>query len=169
MILETNRLILSKIEMEDAEFFLELLNTPDRIKYIGDRNVRTIEDARTYIKDRVLEQYKTQGFGYYKIQLKSDRLKPIGTCGLLRRDELEHPDIGFTLLPEYYRKGYAYEAVKALLQFLKTDFKILKVYAITLEENIASIALLKKLGLSFQKTVKPFEDDEELLLFAKDL
>ena len=168
-IAETNRLLLSKISTQDAPFILELMNSPGWLKYIGDRHVRTIEEAATYIEQNQLKCYETHGFGYYKLQVKAEQLKSIGTCGLLKRDKLDHVDIGFSLLPEYHEKGYGFEATSAIMQLAKEVFHIKTVCAITLPENKPSIHLIEKLGLTYQKKVKPFDDDEELLLFVKDL
>lgn len=169
IIAQTNRLQLSKITVDDAPFILELMNSPDWIKYIGDRNVRTVEDAENYLKNRTLKSYDTHGFGFYKIQVKAENLKPIGTCGLVKREELDDVDIGFSLLPDYEGKGYGFEASNEILKLAKNKFKLKKISAITLPSNVNSIKLLEKLGLSYEKKVKPFEDDEELLLFAKTL
>lgn len=166
---QTNRLLLSKITVDDAPFILELMNSPHWIKYIGDRNVRTVEDAENYLKNRTLKSYDTHGFGFYKIQVKAENLKPIGTCGLVKREELDDVDIGFSLLPDYEGKGYGFEASNEILKLAKNKFKLKKISAITLPSNVNSIKLLEKLGLSYEKKVKPFEDDEELLLFAKTL
>lgn len=169
LVAETERLILSKIAIEDAAFLLELMNTPGWLKYNGDRNVKTLEQAQNHIENNQLKCYKLHGFGYYKIQLKAENLKPIGTTGLLKRDNLEHIDIGFSLLPEYYNKGYGFEAASEIMKLARNIFNIKTLCAITLPINKPSIHLLEKLGLSYQKTIKPFEDDKELLLFAKNL
>nr|WP_321229097.1 GNAT family N-acetyltransferase [uncultured Psychroserpens sp.] len=168
-IAETNRLILSKITVDDAPFILELMNTPGWLKYIGDRNIKTVEAAAESIKNNQLKCYEQNGYGYYKMQVKAENLKTIGTCGLLKRDNLEHIDIGFSMLPEYHRKVYGYEAASEIMKLAKNEFGIKTICAITLPINKPSIYLLEKLGLSYQKTVKPFDDDKELLLFAKDL
>ena len=168
-IAETNRLILSKISIEDAPFIFELMNTPDWIKYIGDRHINTVEQAADYIKNNQLKSYKENGYGYYKVQVKDENCKPVGSFGLMKRDQLEHVDIGFSLLPDYQGKGYGYEAASELIRVAEHIFGIKTLCAITLPSNQPSIQLLEKLGLSYQKRVKPFEDDEELLLFAKDL
>lgn len=169
IIAETDRLILSKITTEDAPFLLELMNTPGWLKYNGDRNVKTLEQAVSHVKNNQLKCYETFGFGYYKLQVKAENLKTIGTSGLLKRDNLEHIDIGFSLLPDYYRKGYGFEAASEIVHLAKNTFNIKTLCAITLPENKPSIRLLEKLGLSYQKTVKPFEDDKELLFFVKKL
>ncbi|WCO01916.1 GNAT family N-acetyltransferase [Psychroserpens ponticola] len=169
IIAETNRLILSKITVEDASFLLELMNTPGWLKYNGDRNVKNLEQAITHVKNNQLKCYENHGFGYYKIQLKDEDLKTIGTSGLLKRDNLEHVDIGFSLLPEYHSKGYGFETATEIMNLAKNTFNLKTISAITLPINQPSINLLEKLGLSYQKTIKPFEDNKELLLFAKDL
>jgi RimJ/RimL family protein N-acetyltransferase len=168
-IAETSRLVLSKITVDDAPFILELMNSPGWLTYIGDRNVKTVEEAATYIQNNQLKVYETHGFGYYKVQLKADKLKSIGSFGLLKREVLEHVDIGFSLLPEYHGQGFGLEGSTAIMNLAKNTFNIKTVCAITLPENKPSIHLLEKLGLSYQKRVKPFDNDEELLLFAKDL
>ncbi|MCK8480208.1 GNAT family N-acetyltransferase [Psychroserpens algicola] len=169
IIAETNRLVLSKFTVEDAPFILELMNTPKWLRFIGDRHVKTVEDAANYLQNNQLKAYDNFDFGYYKAQLKNDNLKPIGSFGLLKRDTLDAVDIGFSLLPEYEGQGYGLEGATAVMNLAKTKFDIKKLCAITLPENKASIHLLEKLGLSYQKSVKPFDNDEELLLFAKDL
>ena len=169
IIAETKRLILSKISTQDASFILELMNTPGWLKYIGDRNVKTIATAKDYIKNNQIKHYENHKFGYYKILLKSKDLKPIGSAGLLKRDSLMHVDIGFSLLPKYHKKGYGFEAANKILNLAKNTFKIKTICAITLPNNKPSIELLKKLGLSYKKEVKPFNDQKTLLLFQKNL
>jgi len=166
---ETSRLLISKITLKDAPFFLELVNTPGWIKFIGDRKIKTLKQAEEAIKNGHLKSYQTYGFGFYKLQLKEQNNKTIGTCGLIKRDSLEYVEIGFAMLPEYEGKGFGFESSKAILKLAKDPFKLNKISAITLPTNTNSIKLLEKLGLSFEKRVKPFEDDKELLLFVKDL
>lgn len=168
MIAETERLLIEKFTLNDASFFKALVNTPHWIKYIGNRNTKTLEDAEERIKSGHLESYKTNGFGFYKLILKEKNI-PIGTCGLIKRDELKHVDIGFAFLEDYERQGFGYEASIAIMELAKEKFNIKKLLAITAPYNIGSIKLLEKLSFRYEKRVKPFEDDEELLLFAKDL
>ncbi|PNQ75422.1 RimJ/RimL family protein N-acetyltransferase [Hanstruepera neustonica] len=168
IIAKTKRLIISEFKVEDAPFFHQLLNTPKWIAYIGDRHVNTIEDAKKYLLDKIIPAYNKQGFGFYKLALKDNGLA-IGTAGLVTRPRLDFPDIGFALLPEFESKGFGYESSVAILELAKSKFNLKKVLGITLEHNKNSIKLLEKLGLEFEKRIKPFEDDEELLLFAKDL
>lgn len=168
-IAETSRLLLSKITLKDAGFFLELVNSPHWIKYIGDRKVKTIKDAKTYLQKGTLKSYKDFGFGFYKLHLKENDNKTIGVCGLIKREQLEDVEIGFALLPEYEGKGFGFEASVAVLKLAEEKFKLKKITAITLPTNTSSINLLEKLGLIYEKKVKLFDDGEELLLFAKTL
>jgi RimJ/RimL family protein N-acetyltransferase len=165
----TNRLTLSKITVQDAPFFVKLMNTPGFIKYIGDRNIRSVDDAASYLENDIIKSYQDNGFSYYKVELKEDLGNILGIVGLLKREQLECPDIGFAFLPQNEGKGYAFEATSELMRLAKDKFNIAKVSAITLELNKSSIKLLEKLGLTFEKRIKPFDNDEELLLFAKEL
>lgn len=169
IIAETSRLLIAKITLDDAPFMIELLNTPNFIKYIGDRKVKTVEEAETYLKNGILKNYGEFGFGFYKLLLKEENNKAIGTSGLVKREQLDDVDYGFALLPEYEGKGFGYESSVAILELAKNKFKLDKILAITLESNVNSIKLLKKLGLTYEKTVKLFDDVEELQLFAKTL
>ena len=167
-IAETNRLIISELSLEDAPFFLKLVNTPNWIKYIGDRNVKTVKEAEDYLLNGTLKSYEEFGFGFYKLHHKEEN-KTIGTCGLIKREQLEAVDLGFAFLPEFEGKGFGYEAALAIITLAKKRFHLKKLLAITLPMNSSSIKLLHKLGFIYQKSVKPFDDDEELLLFAKQL
>jgi RimJ/RimL family protein N-acetyltransferase len=169
MIAETNRLIISKFTLKDAAFFLELVNSPNWIKHIGDRKTITIEDSEERIKEGHFKSYETDGFGFYKLLLKAENNKPIGTCGLIKRETLEHVDIGFAMLPNYEGLGLGYEASAEVMKLAKETFKIDKLVAIVNPDNSKSIKLLEKLGLIYEKGIKPFEDDKELLLFAINL
>ncbi|MFH4964746.1 GNAT family N-acetyltransferase [Gaetbulibacter sp. M235] len=168
IIAETNRLVISKISLEDAPFFLKLVNTPNWIKYIGDRNLKTIKDAEVYLTNGILKSYKELGFGFYKLQNKFDN-ESIGICGLVKREQLEEVDFGFAFLPEFEGQGFGFEASTAILKLAQEKFQLKKLLAITLPINSNSVKLLEKLGFTYEKKVKPFEDDEELLLFAKQL
>ncbi|MGB5419806.1 GNAT family N-acetyltransferase [Algibacter sp.] len=169
MIAETERLIIEKFTISDAPFFVELVNSPHWIKYIGDRNTKTIEAAENRISEGHLKSYEEHGFGFYKLLLKAEYNKPIGTCGLIKRDTLEEVDIGFAFLPEYEGKGFGFESSVEIMKLAKHKFNLKKLVAIANPDNKNSIKLLEKLGFTFEKEVKPFEDDKELLLFAKTL
>ena len=166
-IAETERLIVAKVSLQDAPFFLELTNSPHWLKYIGDRNVNSITDAELFLKNGILKSYRDFGFGFYKLILKETPNKPIGIVGLVKRKELEHEDIGFGLLPEYEGKGFGFESSKVIMELAQHTFGLKKITAITSPINKNSIKLLEKLGLTFEKKVIPFDDGKELLLFAK--
>jgi RimJ/RimL family protein N-acetyltransferase len=168
IIATTDRLIIKRFTLKDAAFLKKLVNTPNFLKFIGNRNINTIEEAKTYIKNTHFKSYKTYDFGFYKLILK-DSNTPIGTCGLVKRNELNNADIGFAFLQEYENKGYGFEASEAIIKLAKLQFKLNKLLAITVPYNTSSIKLLEKLGFTFEKRIKPFEDDEELLLFAKTI
>jgi RimJ/RimL family protein N-acetyltransferase len=161
-ILETERLVLQEFSIDDAEFILTLLNTHGWLEYIGDKNVRTIEDAENYLENVPIKSYKENGFGLWLILLKNNST-PIGMCGLIKRESLDDIDIGFALLPEYSKLGYGYEIAQATINYAKHDLGIDKVVAITNSNNVPSIKLLNKLGLQFEKTLKLSEDDTVLL------
>ena len=166
-IAETQRLIITKITLEDAPFFVELMNTPHWLKYIGDRNIKTVQDAEENLKKGILKSYKEHGYGFYKLLLKEENNKTIGVAGLIKRKELEDTDIGFGFLPEYEGKGFGFEASVEIMKLAKHTFKLKRVLAITNPTNKNSIKLLEKLGLTYQKAINPFEEEKELLLFAK--
>ncbi|MCL6296304.1 GNAT family N-acetyltransferase [Jejuia spongiicola] len=169
IIAETERLLISKVSLQDAPFFVELMNTPHWLKYIGDRNIRSVKDAEANLKNGILKSYKDNGFGFYKVLLKAENNKTIGTAGLIKREQLDDVDVGFGFLPEYEGKGFGFEASVEIMKLAKSEFKLKKVVAITNPDNHNSIKLLEKLGLVFEKRVNPFEEDKELLLFAKTL
>ena len=160
----TERLLLRKYTLMDAPFVYRLMNSKGWIKYIGDRNIKTIKDAENYIETNYFRVYEKHGFGPNLVSLKETG-KPIGSAGLYKRDDLDHPDIGYAFLSEYYNRGYAFEAASAVLKFASEELNISKVLGFTLEENSNSIKLLKKLGLS-EAGIYTYEDGEELLLFS---
>ena len=160
----TDRLNLKLASMEDAPFFLELYNTPTFIQFIGDKNLRSLEDARSYVQNRFLPQIERLGYGNYLIIRKEDGAK-IGSVGIFEREGLDVQDIGFSFLEEFQGKGYGYEAASKLLETAFTDFGCSKISAITSKENIASQSLIQKLGLKYLKTVQLPDDPEELLYY----
>ena len=163
-LLKTERLILRPTSEEDAEFIFELFNTPKWLKFIGDRNIKSAESAKQYIHTKIVPQFNRLGFGNYTLIRKSDRAK-IGTCGLYDREGLDGIDIGFAFLPEYERKGYAFEAAEKLKTMAFEEFGIKEIKAITSKENSSSQKLLEKLGLKLIGTTMLPNDEEELLLY----
>jgi RimJ/RimL family protein N-acetyltransferase len=166
-VLETDRLILRWLEEADAPFILELLNDPDWIRFIGDRGVRTLDDARGYIARGPTAMYQRVGFGLYLTELKSERGPvPIGLCGLIKRDTLPDVDIGFAFLPAHRGKGYAHESAAAVMALGKERFGLKRIVAITSEDNDASGKLLEKLGMRLEGRVVLPGDTEQLKLYA---
>jgi ribosomal-protein-alanine N-acetyltransferase len=163
--IESERLFLRRLTLDDSEFILELLNTEGFIKYIGDRNVKTIGQANDYLLNGPLKSYETNGFGLSLVELKTDRT-PVGMCGLLKRDYLDHPDIGFAFLPSYTGKGYAYEIVKEIIHHGLTKLHMENIFAIVLPENSSSIKLLEKLGFRYEKNFISPDTNEELRLYS---
>lgn len=161
---ETERLIIRPTIENDAEFIFELLNTPKWIRYIGDRNIKTVESAKEYIKEKMIPQLEKLGYSNYTLIRKEDNIK-IGTCGLYDREGLEGIDIGFAFLPKYEKKGFAFEASKRIKDAAFDEFEIEMISAITTKDNISSQKLLKKLGLKLMGTTKLPHDEEELLVY----
>lgn len=141
----TDRLSISQLTLDDTEFILELVNSPSWITYIGDRNIRSTQDAENYLLEGPMLSYQQFGFGLLKL-VQSETNIPIGICGLLKREELDHPDLGFALLPDFEGMGYAYESSTAIIDWAKEKLKLNTVLAITSEKNLRSQHLLTKLG-----------------------
>ena len=167
-ILETDRLILRHQTVEDAAFLLELWNDPSWIRNIGDRGVRTIEDARASIASGAVEMYAKWGYGFYLIELKDGGI-PLGICGFAKRDFLEDPDIGYALLPRYWGKGYAYEAAAAVMEYGRSVLGFTRIAAFTSEDNESSGKLLEKLGLQFKKLIAYPGGGEMVRLYSIDV
>jgi RimJ/RimL family protein N-acetyltransferase len=164
-ILETERLKLRPFTKDDAAFIIELLNSPGWLQFIGDRNVRTEEQAVSYLQNGPMKSYLVNGFGLSCVERKEDGL-PVGMCGIIRRDNLEHPDIGFALLPQFEGRGYGFEIANATMKHAREALQFSKISAITLPENTNSIRLLEKLGLSFIERFTFPGGKEELLLYS---
>ena len=163
-ILETDRLLLRPTNEEDAEFILALLNSPTWINNIGDRHIRTIAEAKAYILHKYTPQLKRLGYSNYTLIRKADNFK-IGVCGLIDRDGLDGIDIGYALLPEYEKMGFAFEAAERVKEAAFNEFRIENLKAITLKDNISSQNLLLKLGFELVGVTKLPNDDDELLLY----
>ena len=165
-ILETERLTVRElISADDAEFVCVLLNTPKFIQYIGDRGVRSVDQASEFIESRYRQSYRDHGYGLYAVELKADSTA-IGMCGFVRRDTLPGPDLGFAFLPEHEGKGYGYESAKAVMEYGRKTLGFTTVLAITSQDNEVSGKLLEKLGFKFDKLIE--SGDETLKLFSSD-
>ncbi|HVI72148.1 MAG TPA: GNAT family N-acetyltransferase [Pyrinomonadaceae bacterium] len=163
-VLETERLILRRFTVEDAQFVLTLVNEPSFLRYIGDKKIRNLQDARQYILSGPVASYERHGFGLCLVGLRETHT-PIGMCGLLKREELPEPDIGFALLPAFWNKGFAFEAATVVLQDARERLGLQRILAITSLDNDASIKLLERLGFTFEKVTKLAADHEPVKLF----
>lgn len=164
MILETERLLLRELDPEcDPAFIFKLLNTPKFLKYIGDRNVRSAEEAAVFIRDRYAASYREHGYGLWAVDLKSSGT-PVGMCGFVRRDTLPGPDLGFAFLPEFERQGYGSESAAAVMKYGRETLGFTDVWAITSLDNDASGRLLEKVGFELQETRQNGEESLKVFL-----
>lgn len=168
MVLETGRLTLRRLSPDDAPFMLALLNEPSFIRNIGDRGVRTLDDARTYIATGPLASYDRFGFGLYLVQRKDDAT-PIGICGLLKRETLADVDIGFAFLPGFWRRGYAVESASAVRDYARDRVGLQRLVAIVNPGNQASARVLEKIGFTYERMIAIGNEGTDLKLFAADL
>lgn len=164
IILETSRLRLREFTIEDASFLVLLMNSETWLEFIGNTAVHTTDHAEQYIIKGLQQNYKLHGFGLWLVEIK-ESFEPIGMCGLLRRETLEYIDIGFAFLPEFQGKGYASEIAASTMIFGKYILGIEQIAAITKSNNFRTKALLKKLGLTYQKNIRLNPDGDELELF----
>lgn len=165
IIAETERLTLRRLTVDDAEFVFALLNEPSWLRFIGDKGVRTLEDARAYIENGPVAMYQRFGFGLYVTERRTDGV-PMGMCGLIKRDGLDDVDIGFAFLPAYWGRGYAFEAATAVMDYGRTVIGLTRIVAITAPDNESSARLLEKLGLRFDRMVRLSADAKEDRLFV---
>lgn len=165
--IETERLVLTQLADRDAEFIRGLLNEPSFLRYIGDRGVRTADDARRYINDGPVASYARYGFGLLRVELKDGGI-PIGICGVLKRDTLPEPDLGISLLPAWWSNGYAHEAARAVMRQAREELGLRRILAITSIDNEPSIRLLGKLGFCFERLTRLGDDATELRLFVSE-
>ncbi len=163
-ILDTERLTLRKLSYDDAEFILRLLNDPDFLRFIGDKGVRTLEDARGYLRTGPIASYERFGFGLFRVELRESGV-PIGMCGLLKREVLSDVDIGFAYLPEFRSQGYAFEAAAAMVGYANREFGLTRLAGVTKPDNLGSMRVLTKVGLKLVGTVRISEDGPEDNLF----
>ena len=161
MILETERLRLRQFEKSDAPFIIDLVNSPGWLEYIGDRNIRTEEQALVYLENGPIRSYRVNGYGLWMVERKEDEM-PVGMCGIVNRPMMNTPDIGFAFLPSYMGTGYAFEIARATLEFANLQLEIPVISAITVPKNVKSIRLIAKLGLTFIREFS-FPDSQEIL------
>ena len=163
-VVQTSRLHLRELNCGDDEFILELLNEADFIRYIGDKGVRTLADARDYVLSGPMHSYEKNGFGLYAACVRDGT--PIGICGLVKRDGLGDPDVGFAILQRHCAQGYAVESASAVLDHGRRVLKLQRIVAIAMAENHNSIAVLEKVGLRFERMIRLGDCSPELKLFG---
>jgi ribosomal-protein-alanine N-acetyltransferase len=164
-VLETDRLLLRHFTLEDSEFILRLMNEPSFLKHIGDRGVRTLEQAAAYLREGPIKSYQVHGHGAYVVALKESPLQPIGICGLIRRDQFEDADLGYAFLPEFWSRGYAFEAAVAALEYGQRTLRLPKIIALVSPANADSIKLLTKLGFTFSRHTRMQPDGAETAVY----
>jgi ribosomal-protein-alanine N-acetyltransferase len=164
-LITTARLVLAPFTADDAPFIVALLTDPDWLRYIGDRGVRTEEEARGYLAAGPLASYAAHGFGLYRVA-RRDTGVPIGMCGLLRRDTLPDVDLGFAFLPAYRGQGFAREAAAATLAYARGTLGLARILAIVSPENAASMRVLEALGMAQEGMVRLSAGADAVCLFA---
>jgi RimJ/RimL family protein N-acetyltransferase len=165
---ETPRLRLREFTEDDAAFILELVNEPAWLRFIGDRNVHSLEDARGYIARGPVASYTKRGFGLWAVDLRETGER-LGICGLIRRDSLPHADLGFAFLACHRGHGYAREAAAATVALAHERFGLTRLLAITDPDNTASRAVLEHVGFTFEREFTWSENGKQQALYAKDL
>ena len=168
MRLESSRLLLRWLTPDDADLLLAIWNDPAFVKYVGDRGIRSIDEARKAMRAGVLRLYEDYGYGPFRVGLKGNDT-PVGICGLFRRDGLDVPDLGYSTLPEYCGHGYAFEAARTVLEYAANELRIERVIAIISPENAASIGLIGKLGFEFERMHTMPGDDSAVRVYGKYL
>ena len=163
-ILETIRLSLHQFQRSDASFLLEVMNQPAYHRDIGDRGLRSVVDAEIYIEEKLVSEYKKRGFGFWMIRLK-DTMVPVGFTGLILRAELDKPDVGYAIHEAAAGKGYAEEATRGVLKYVREFLHFPLVYAISDPDNKASINVLLKCGFHFEKQTRVFTEEDELNIY----
>ncbi len=165
---ETPRLRLRRLTLDDAPLMLAVWNDPAFIRFVGDRGIRSLDEARIAMEVGAMNLYETYGYGPYGVILK-EKDKAIGICGLFRRDGLDDPDIGFAILPDFCGQGYAYEAARSVVDHSRADLGLSRLTAIVSPDNQASVGLIRKLGLRFERMHRMPDDDDEVAIYAMSL
>jgi RimJ/RimL family protein N-acetyltransferase len=163
--LETERLQLRWLTEDDADLMLAIWNDPAFIHFVGDRGVRTLDEARDAMQGGVLKLYRDFGYGPYRVAQKGTDVA-MGICGLFKRDILEYPDIGYGLLPAFCGSGFAFEAAQAVVRHARDHMKLAELCAIVTAEHSRSIHLLEKLGMVAGESIRMPDDDEDVVLYA---
>jgi ribosomal-protein-alanine N-acetyltransferase len=168
IVCETERLIVRHFSLNDARFIVRLLNDPSFIENIADKGVRTIADSKRYLDEGPTASYQQFGFGLNLVELKESKV-PIGMCGILKRDSLDDPDIGFAFLPEFHTNGYALESSIGVMKNGQTTHNLKRLVAVVNPGNEPSIRLLEKLGFRYERMISLDEDEPEIRLYGVGL
>lgn len=166
--LETPRLVLRRLDFDDAPFLVGLLNQPSFLQNIGDRGVRNVEDAHRYLREGPMSMYDRYGFGLWRVSRREDDV-PVGMCGLLKRDILPDVDIGYAFLPEHWGQGYAFEAAQATMEHGIRKFSLNRLIGVVSDHNTGSIRVLEKLGMRFERMFPMRPDEPEVRLYGRSL
>lgn len=167
-VLETDRLILNYFSLDDAHIILELLEEPSFKEFIGDKGVRTIDDARDYLQKGPLESYARHGYGAYLTVEKKDNLS-VGMCGLFKRDHMQYPDLGFAFFARACGKGYALESAQAVIQHSRQTLYLPILSAAADPANVKSVALIDKLGFQYQHSFRETDGETDLNYYEMSL
>jgi ribosomal-protein-alanine N-acetyltransferase len=154
-----------RITSHDAELMLAVWNDPAFVRFVGDRGVRTPEQAATAIEEGAMRLFAKYGFGPFRVALKTDDTA-VGVCGIFAREGMDEPDIGFSVLPEFCKRGFAYESAVAVIRHARVDLKLSRLTAIVSPENAASVGLIEKLGLQYEKMIRLPGEDSDISLYA---
>lgn len=165
-VLETQRLVLRRLTLNDAEFIFRLVNDPSWLRFIGDKNVHDLDGARRYLREGPLDMYERFGFGLYRVE-ERETGTPAGMCGLIKRDTLPDADVGYAFLPEFRGKGYAFEAASAVLDHGHRVFGLTRILAIVSPDNAGSIRVLEKAGMKLERQME-LRPGDPVKLFARD-
>ena len=164
-VIQTERLLLSRLSYADCEFIVELVNEPSFKRYIGDKKVRSHEDARKYLRNGPIGSYARHGFGMFLVRDKSDNT-PMGMCGLVKREEFDVPDVGFAFLQRFRANGYALESAIAVLEYGKNILQLPRIIAMVDPDNEASIRLVEKLGMTFASMVRMPGESQDINMYT---
>ena len=167
-LMETERLRLRPVTVDDTALMLAVWNDPAFIENVSDRGIRTVEQARDAIKTGAQKLFEDYGYGPYCMSLKPNGTM-IGICGIFKRENIEDPDIGFGVLPDYCGKGYAGEAAAAVVDYARNTLRIGVLTAIVSPKNAPSIGLIKKLGLTFERMITMPGDNDAICLYSRVL
>ena len=166
--LKTERLHMRWLTEDDAPLMLAIWNDPDFIRHVGDRGIRSLEQARQAMRDGILKVYRDQSMGPYGLFLHGSD-EAMGICGLFKRENLDYPDIGYGLLPAFCSKGYALEAAIAVKEHAAGHMRLARLLAIVSPDHPRSIRLLEKLGMSAGQRLRMPGDEDEVVLYGVSL